>query len=145
MNYASLNLNLETEKLYIYIYIYIYIHIHIYTSIYMQHQQEGSPNERLRRTKQRDICNIHDAIVEVKKALVPYFEVLHLRFIKRPCDAKLVFCSCLLDARMKTCEKTEGTLLKKCLQMNKQLHNAIRSENIIIFNFAKVANVWASY
>ena len=46
------------------------------------------------------------------KALVPYFEVLHVGFIKRPCDANLVFCSCVLDARMKTCEKTEGALLK---------------------------------
>ena len=54
----------------------------------------------------------HDAIAEATKALVPYFEVLHLGFIKRPCDANLVFCSCVLDARMKTCEKTEGALLK---------------------------------
>ena len=53
----------------------------------------------------------NDAI-EAAKALVPYFEVLHVGFIKRPCDANLVFCSCVLDARMKTCEKTEGALLK---------------------------------
>ena len=51
-------------------------------------------------------------MAEAAKALVPYFEVLHLGFIKRPCDANLVFCSCVLDARMKTCEKTEGALLK---------------------------------
>ena len=57
----------------------------------------------------------HDAIAEATKALVPYFEVLHLGFIKRPCDANLVFCSCVLDARMKTCEKTEAGLLIKCL------------------------------
>ena len=43
----------------------------------------------------------NDAI-EAAKALVPYFEVLHVGFIKRPCDANLVFCSCVLDARMKT-------------------------------------------
>ena len=55
----------------------------------------------------------------------------------------LVLCSCVLDARMKTCEKTEGALLIKCLQMNKQLHNEIRSENLTIFNFAKIVNVWA--
>ena len=41
-------------------------------------------------------------------------------------------------------EKTEGALLEKCLWMNKQLHNEIRSENVIIFNFAKIGNVWAS-
>ena len=29
--------------------------------------------------------------------------------------------------------------------MNKQLHNEIRSENLIIFNFPKIGNVWASY
>ena len=46
---------------------------------------------------------------------------------------------------MKTCENTEGDLLKKCLQMNKQLHNEIRSENLVIFNFPKIGNVWASY
>ena len=84
-------------------------------------------------------------MAEATKALVPYFEVLHLAFIKRPCDANLAFYSCVLDARMKTCEKAEGALLKKCLQINKQLHNEIRSENLIIFNFTKIGNVWASY
>ena len=49
----------------------------------------------------------NDAIAEAAKALVPYFEVLHVGFIKRPCDAKLVFYSCVFDASMKTCEKTE--------------------------------------
>ena len=83
-------------------------------------------------------------MAEAAKALVPYFEVLHLGFIKRPCDANLVFCSCVLDARMKTCEKTEAGLLIKCLQMNKQLHNEIRSENWIIFNFSKIGKVHAS-
>ena len=58
---------------------------------------------------------LHDAIAEATKALVPYFEVLHLAFIKRPCDANLVFYSCVLDARMKTCEKTDEALLKTCL------------------------------
>ena len=43
----------------------------------------------------------NDAI-EAAKALVPYFEVLHVGFIKRPRDANLVFCPCVLDARMKT-------------------------------------------
>ena len=37
----------------------------------------------------------HGAIAEATKALVPYFELLHLGFIKRPCDAKdHVFYSC---------------------------------------------------
>ena len=84
-------------------------------------------------------------MAEAAKALVPYFEILHLGFIKRPCDANLVFCSCVLDVRMKTCEKTEGDLLKKCLQINKQLHKEIRPENVIIFHFEKIGSVWASY
>ena len=29
--------------------------------------------------------------------------------------------------------------------MNKQLHNDIRSENLIMFNPAKIGNVWTSY
>ena len=45
------------------------------------------------------------------KALVPYFKVLQVGFVKRSCDANLVLCSRVLDARMKTCEKTEGCLL----------------------------------
>ena len=49
----------------------------------------------------------NDAIAEAAKALVPYSEVLHVGFIKRPCDAKLVFYSCIFDGSMKTCEKTE--------------------------------------
>ena len=57
----------------------------------------------------------HDAIAEATRALAPYFEVLHLGFIKKPCDANLLFCSCVLIARMKTCEKTERVFLKKCL------------------------------
>ena len=57
----------------------------------------------------------HDAIAEVAKPLVPYFEVLQVCFVKKPCDANLVFCSCVLDAREKTCEKTEADLLIKCL------------------------------
>ena len=35
----------------------------------------------------------HDAIAEATKALVPYFEVLNVGFIKRPCNANVVFCS----------------------------------------------------
>ena len=58
---------------------------------------------------------IHDAIAEAAKALVPHLEVLHVGFVKRPYDANLVFCSCVSDARMKTCEKTEGDLPIQCL------------------------------
>ena len=39
--------------------------------------------------------------------------------------------------------KTEGDLLIKCLWMNEQLRNEIRSENLIISNSAKIDNVWA--
>ena len=28
--------------------------------------------------------------------IVAYFEALHVGFVKRPCDANLLFCSCLL-------------------------------------------------
>ena len=48
---------------------------------------------------------MHDAIAEVAKSLVPYFEVLHFGYVKRPCDENLVFWLCVLDARMKTYEK----------------------------------------
>ena len=51
-------------------------------------------------------------MAEATKVLVPYFEVLHVGFIKRQCDPNLVFCSCVLNARMKTFEKTEGGPLK---------------------------------
>ena len=78
----------------------------------------------------------HDAIAEAAKPLAPYFEVLHV--VKRPCDANLVSCSCVLDGRIKKCEKTEAGLLIKSLKMNKQLHNEIRSEDLMIFNFAKL-------
>ena len=57
----------------------------------------------------------HDFIAEAAKAFMPYFEVLKDGFVKRPCDADLVFCSWVWDARMKTFEKTEGDLLRKCL------------------------------
>ena len=58
----------------------------------------------------------HEAIAEATKALVPYFEVsLNVFLIKRPRDTNLVFYLCVLDARIKTCEKTEGALLKKCI------------------------------
>ena len=80
-------------------------------------------------------------MTEAAKSLVAYFEVLHVGFVKKPCDANLVFCSCVLDARTKTCEKTEAGLL---IKMNKQLNNKIRSENLTIFNFAKIGKVCAS-
>ena len=50
---------------------------------------------------------------------MPYFEVLQGGFVKRPCDADLVFCSRVLDVKTKTFEKTEGDLLRKGLQINK--------------------------
>ena len=53
----------------------------------------------------------HDVLAETAKALVPYFKVLQVGFVKRSCDANVVFCSHVLDARMKTCEKNEGGLL----------------------------------
>ena len=86
----------------------------------------------------------NDAIAEATKALVPYFDVLHVGFVKRPCDANLVFCSCVFNARIKTCEKTEAGLLIKCSYMNKQLHNEIRSENLIMLNFEKIGNTCAN-
>ena len=57
----------------------------------------------------------NDAIVEATEALIPYFEVLHVGFVKRPYDPNLVFISSVIDARMKTYEKAEGYLLIKCL------------------------------
>ena len=56
---------------------------------------------------------IHDAetLAETAKALVSYFEALQVGFVKRLFDANLVFCSCVLYARMKTCEKIEVDLL----------------------------------
>ena len=54
-------------------------------------------------------------LFEAAKAFVPYFEVLQDGFVKRPCDANLVFCSWVLDVRMKIIEKTEEDLLRKCL------------------------------
>ena len=35
----------------------------------------------------------HDFVVEAAKAFMPYFEVLQNGFVKRSCDADLVFCS----------------------------------------------------
>ena len=54
-------------------------------------------------------------MAEAGKALVSYFELLHVGFVKRPCDTNLAFCSCVLDARMKTGGKTYRDLLIKCL------------------------------
>ena len=51
----------------------------------------------------------------------------------------------VIGLQNETCEKPEGALLKKCLWMNKKLHNEIRSENLNIFNFKKIGNAWASY
>ena len=53
----------------------------------------------------------HDVLAETAKALVPHFKVLQVGFVKRSCNANLVLCSRVLDARMKTCEKTEGCSL----------------------------------
>ena len=55
-------------------------------------------------------------MAEAANRLVTYFEVLHAGFVKKPCDANLVFCSCVLDAKTKPCEKTEEGLL---IKMNK--------------------------
>ena len=41
------------------------------------------------------------------KTISAKFWILHVGFVKRPCDTNLVFCSCVLDAWMRTCEKTE--------------------------------------
>ena len=57
----------------------------------------------------------HDFIAEAAKALMPYFEVLQDGFVKRPCDADLVFCWWVLDLKTKIFEKAEGDLLRKCL------------------------------
>ena len=35
----------------------------------------------------------YDFVVEAAKAFMPYFEVLQDGFVKRSCDADLVFCS----------------------------------------------------
>ena len=86
---------------------------------------------------------LYHAIAEAAKALIPYFEVLYVGFLKRRSDVDLFF-SCVLNARIKNMLKTEGDLLIKCLWMNEQLRNEIRSENLIISNSAKIDNVWAS-
>ena len=49
----------------------------------------------------------HVAIAEAAKSLVSYFDLMLVGFVKTPCDANLMLCSSVLDARMKTCEKTE--------------------------------------
>ena len=59
---------------------------------------------------QKKFC---DFISEAAKAFMSNFEVLQDVFVKRPCDADLVFCSWVLDLRTKTFEKTEGDLLRK--------------------------------
>ena len=33
---------------------------------------------------------------------LPYLEVLHVGFMKKPCGENLVICSCVSDARIKT-------------------------------------------
>lgn len=45
-------------------------------------------------------------MTEAAKALLLYFEVLRDGFVKRPCDADLVFCSQVSDVRMKPLEET---------------------------------------
>ena len=57
-------------------------------------------------------------MTEAAKSLVTYFELLHAGFVKKPGDANLVFCSCVLDAKTKPWEKTEEGLL---IKMNKQI------------------------
>ena len=44
---------------------------------------------------------------------------------------------------MKTFEKTEEDLIRKYLEINKQLQKEIRLGNLVIFNFANIVNVWA--
>ena len=81
-------------------------------------------------------------ISQLKQEKHLYFELLQDGFVKRPCDAGLVFCSGVLDLRAKTFEKTERDLLRKGLQINKQLQKEIRSGNLVIFNFPNIGNVW---
>ena len=59
-------------------------------------------------------------MAEAAKAFVPYFEVLQDGFVERPCDADLVFCSWVLDGRMKTFEKPEENLKSQKMFIDKQ-------------------------
>ena len=55
----------------------------------------------------------HDFINETAKVFVAYLKVLQDGFVKRPCDADLVFCSWVSDVRMNTFEKTEEEFTQK--------------------------------
>ena len=61
-------------------------------------------------------------MAEAGKALVSYFELLHVGFVKRPCDANLAFGSCVLDARMKTWKNLQRLAYKMFID-KEQLHN----------------------
>ena len=64
---------------------------------------------------------------------MPYIEVQQDVFVKRPCDADLVFCSWVLDLRTKTFEKNWGRLTQKMF-LDKQAiakRNKIRKLNYI--------------
>ena len=41
--------------------------------------------------------------------------VLHVGVVNIPCPTNLVFCSCVLEARIKASETNEASLLIKCL------------------------------
>ena len=70
-----------------YKYTYKYIHIYAYNT-YTKHPYIKKVIQNIHTWKK-----FHDFIAEAAKAYVPYFEVLEDGFIKRPCDADLVFCS----------------------------------------------------
>ena len=48
-----------------------------------------------------------------RKAFMPCYEVLQIGFIKRPCEADVLFCSWVLGVRKH--KKTKAHLLRKCL------------------------------
>ena len=58
--------------------------------------------------------NIHDAIAEADKALIPYFQVFHVGFVKNMMWCKPSLLLMCIRARMKKW-KTEGNLIIKCL------------------------------
>ena len=54
----------------------------------------------------KNFCKkIDDMKAEVVKESELHFEVMQDGFVKRSCDADLLFCSWELDDKMKTCEK----------------------------------------
>ena len=84
-----------------------------------------------------------DIIAETAKAFMPYFKVWQDGFIKRLCDADVVFCLLALEVMWKNMWKNWGRLAQKII-IDKQLQKGVRSGNIIIFNSVKTGNVWAS-